>query len=139
MIRESYDRNVSINFTKKLTYSTENNVTTEEDSQSNGNIKLYAEVVQDTVLISNDSTNFHKIYRQLLRLQNTSKIETSRPKYVPFQLILPMFYLQNMRRYFLVLRNYRGYHHLKFLIVVIIIVYLSISVWNLFSIWVKRF
>ena len=103
MIRESYDRNVSINFTKKLTYSTENDVTTEEDSQSNGNIKLYAEVVQDTVLISNDSTNFHKIYRQLLRLQNTSKIETSRPKYVPFQLILPMFYLQNMRRYFLVL------------------------------------
>ena len=64
MIRESYDRNVSINFTKKLTYSTENDVTTEEDSQSNGNIKLYAEVVQDTVLISNDSTNFHKIYRQ---------------------------------------------------------------------------
>ena len=143
--REKYKQR--LNRTKEtVTTVKSNNVLREDKQQGDENGKSYAEAVKyNRINISNDTVNLSEIYNELLEdeLNNTSKLEISSPKVcinsasssnasdsIAVEDNPTILSSQDEQILSILEEYYRGNHHLKLLIIVMI-VYLDIFVQTL--------
>ena len=132
--------------TKETVTTVKSNVLTEDKQQGNEKGKSYAaEVKYNRINICNDTVNLSEIYNQLLEdeLNNTSKVEISPPKVctnsasssnasdsIAVEDNPTILSSQDEQILSILEEYYRGNHHLKLLIIVMI-VYLDIFVQTL--------